>query len=92
MVEKRELIKSDEYNELTLAHADVVNMCNDPTVMLDGGTVSESQEFMVLFRKSNGSEMLLSQRNFKPGDKLVFRFTKYYPIGGDTTFADVEVT
>ena len=90
MVAKRELDKSLATFELQLSHADIIDMMNDPQVLLDGGSVSASQILEIVSRRLNGSEVVLSK--FDTTDTLVMRFSRCTTVDDVTPFIDVDIT
>lgn len=90
MAYKREKSKLEEIFDLALTHEDLVDMMNDPQVMIDGGEVSENQTFQIVLRKSSGTETILKEMS--PTDTLVVRFTKVTISSDDTEFNDVDIS
>lgn len=90
MASKKETSRTEETFEFTLAHEDVVDMMNDPDVLIDSGDVDEEQEFQILLRRSNGSEILL--RDMTSTDELVFRFRRVTIETDSADFDDTDVS
>ena len=90
MVAKREHDKSLTTFELQLSHSDIVDMMNDPEVLLDGGNVSGNQIFEIVSRRVNGAEIVLSK--FTTTDTLVMRFSRCVVNEDVTPFNDVDVS
>jgi hypothetical protein len=74
MANKNTGTRTETAYEFALTHEDIVSMMNDPQVLLEGGDVSDDQEFQLILKKSNGSEILL--RDMKSTDTLIFRYKK----------------
>ena len=92
MVEKREGGRNVLGYEFTLSHADIVTMMNDADVLLDGGNVPADQTFRLAIRKENDAEIVLSLRDMKPTDKLVFRFNVVVDSQANTEYTVVNVS
>ena len=90
MVSKVEKSRLEETFDLVLAHSDFVDMMNDPQVVIDEGPVGENQEFELIMRKANGSEIIL--RNFTSNDSLIARFKKVTSANVEETFDDIDIS
>lgn len=90
MVSKVENTRQEETFDFVLDHADIVDMMNDPQVLLDDGTVDDAQTFEVLLRKSNGAEVKL--KDMEETDALIFRFKKVTIDNQETDLNGVDVT
>ena len=82
--------KSIAQFELDLNHPDVVSMMNDSNVNLDPSYNKNAQNFQVIIRKSNGSEILL--REMTPTDTLVLRYTRLSADVGNNTYTGIDIT
>lgn len=89
MVSKNENQKLQETFEFVLTHTDIIDMMNDPDVELDDADVSEEQVLEIVVQKANGSQIYL--REFKPTDKVLFRFVRVTDTDGTTQFSGVDV-
>ena len=72
-----------------LAHQDVVNMMNDPDVLVDGGAVQTTQTFEVWIEKSNGTRIYL--RDMQPTDRVMFQFTAFTQTGSPVNYTGINV-
>lgn len=90
MVAKRESDKSTEVFELHLTHSDIIDMMNDPDVLLDDGTVASDQELEIACRKTSGSESVLCK--IIVSDTLVLRFRRTVITDTTTPLNDVDIT
>lgn len=90
MAGKTTTTRQEKTFDLVLDHADLVDMMNDPEVLLDGGTVSEDQSFQLVLRKSSGAESIL--KDMSATDTLVVRFKKVTitTVTGDLDGVDVQ--
>lgn len=75
--------------EFDLSHHDIVSMMDDPNVLLDPTYNKNGQNFQVIIRKSNGSEILL--REMSPTDTLVLRYTRVSADVGNINYTGVDV-
>lgn len=87
---KREGTRTTETYEFTLTHADVVDLMNDTQVQLNSGNVLSTQFLDVCMQASNGSEIRL--RQFRPDDKIVFKFNIVIQDGVAEAVGDLDVT
>jgi len=90
MVAKRTQDKTLEVFELQLTHADIIDMMNDPDVLLDDGNVSSTQELEIVSRRLNGAETVFAK--FGPNDTLVLRFRRCTIGETVVPLNDVDVT
>lgn len=81
MASKVEVNRTENTYDLRLEHADVRAMMNDPNVLIQNGTVSATQAFTLILRKSNGQETII--KDMTSTDTLIFRFK-------DVTISTVE--
>jgi hypothetical protein len=75
--------------QFELSHGDIVDMMNDPQVLLQGGDVAGNQVFAVFLKKGNGTHILL--KDMKASDTLVFRFTVVERTDDGETFSGVDI-
>jgi hypothetical protein len=73
-----------------LVHSDFVDMMNDPQVVIDEGTVGDAQEFTLILKKSNGTEVTL--KNLTPSESLIVRFKKVTSANIEETFDNVDIS
>jgi hypothetical protein len=90
VVSKVEKSRLEETFDLVLAHSDFVDMMNDPQVVIDEGTVGENQEFTLILKKSNGTEVILKE--LKSSDSLIVRFKKVTSANIEESFNDVDIS
>lgn len=90
MPSKKQSLTETKIFELVLSHQDVVDLMNDPDVLIDNGTVNAAQEFEVVVRRSSGSETIVCC--FKDTDDLVVRFRKTSTTTEDTNFTDADIS
>lgn len=64
----------DNTFDLRFEHADIVDMMNDPDVLIDDGNVSSFQPFDIVLLRANGTEIVLKEMT--QTDTIVFRFKK----------------
>jgi hypothetical protein len=67
-----ETTRSEVTYELDLEHTDIVDMMNDAD--LESGDVDVDQEFELVLRRANGSDILL--KDMTTTDTLVIRYKK----------------
>lgn len=91
MALKKEGTRTTENYEFTLTHDDVVDLMNDQQVQLQNGNVSEDQVFEMVLIKGSGAGGEIRLRQFKPDDKLVFRFNVVSQDGTAETVNDLDV-
>jgi hypothetical protein len=89
MAHKTDTIRTEETFDLVLRHPDIVDMMNDPQVLIDDGNVQPTQEFQLVLRKQNGGEIIL--KDMTPNDKLIIRFKKITVTSANTNFIDIDV-
>ena len=90
MVSKVEKSRLEETFDLVLVHSDFVDMMNDPQVVIDEGTVGDAQEFTLILKKSNGTEVTL--KNLTPTESLIVRFKKVTSANIEETFDNVDIS
>jgi hypothetical protein len=90
MVSKVEKSRLEETFDLVLVHSDFVDMMNDPQVVIDEGTVGDAQEFTLILKKSNGTEVTL--KNLTPSESLIVRFKKVTSANIEETFDNVDIS
>lgn len=88
MVSKSERSRNCETFEFILDHPDIVDMMQDPDVLLDGGNVPEGQEFAVVVRRPNGAETIMYMRAV---DLLIIRYSRLTDMRSDTDYQDVDI-
>lgn len=76
--------------EFALAHEDVVNLMNDANVNLNDRNVDAEQVFQIYVQKENGSQIFL--REFKPTDKVMFKFVVIEDVDDDADFDNIDVS
>jgi hypothetical protein len=89
MANKKDQLRSEEAFEFDITHQDIVDMMNDPQVLIDGGHVSDSQEFHLFLKKNSGQEMFL--KIMKATDTLVIRFKKVEIVQDTVDFTGIDV-
>lgn len=89
MANKNNQIITNNQYEFDMSHHDIVNMMNDPQVLIEGGNVSEDQIFQIILKKSNGTEILL--KTMAQTDTLIFRFKKSNVNGTNISYG-IDVT
>lgn len=89
MVRKREPYRKTQDFQLVLTHSDIVNLMNDADVLLDGGHVLTTQQFTVILRKANGSEIQL--REMEETDSVVFSYTKVTDTDSTASYSDIDI-
>lgn len=87
---KRENSRTSEVFELTMTHADILELMNDADVLLDGGGTLSTQIMEIIYKKNSGSEIKLKE--FKDTDTVVFRFKKITLIENTTTYTDMDIS
>lgn len=89
MGNKRVTQRKEQQFDLALTHTDFVSLMNDPQANVYDGTVDENQEFEILIRKSNGSEIML--KTLSVNDTLLVRFTKVEVTNVDAEFNNIDI-
>lgn len=89
MASTNERTRTEKKFEFNIEHADLVDMMNDPEVLLNGGNVSEDQTFTLFLRKSNGSEIIL--KDMGPTDTLVVKFNVVTVENEGDTLGGIDV-
>lgn len=89
MGNKRTTERKEQWFDLTFTHADMVDLMNDEQVQIYDGEVPDDQEFDLLLRRSNGSEVLLKE--MRPTDTLIVRFKKVTITQVDAEFNDIDI-
>jgi hypothetical protein len=87
---KIENSRASEVFELTMTHADILELMNDADVLLGGGGTLSTQVMEIIYKKSSGSEIKLKE--FKDGDTVVFRFKKVTLQENTTTYTDMDIS
>lgn len=90
MATTNERTRTEKKFEFEITHSDVVEMMNDPEVLLNGGDVSAEQVFSLVLRKNNGSEILL--RDMKPEDTLIFKFNIVTVENDSENLGGIDIT
>lgn len=89
MASKSEINKSTETFTFVLDHTDIIDMMNDPQVLIDGGNVGNDQVVSIHLKRPNKSELFLKRMG--PNDKILFKFNKVSSVKSDDAFVDVDV-
>jgi hypothetical protein len=89
MVSKKENAVTDKTFDLIFTHADLVDMMNDPQLLVDEGNVADDQLFSIVVRKENGSEVILKEMLLT--DKLIVRFSKKTTATNSSTNREIDV-
>ena len=76
--------------DLRLPHLDIVDMMNDPHVLIEGGNVANNQVFEIIVRKSNGTEVSFN-KTVDPTDTLIIRYKKVIITEVANNLGDVDV-
>ena len=76
--------------DLRLPHPDIVDMMNDPHVLIEGGNVANNQVFEIIVRKSNGTEVSFN-KTVNPTDTLIIRYKKVIITEVANNLGDVDV-
>jgi hypothetical protein len=76
--------------DLRLEHADIVDMMNDPQVLIASGNVSSTQPFQILILKPNGSEVIFS-REMVSTDTLIIRFKNIATFETTGELGDIDM-
>ena len=91
MALKKEGSRTTADYQFILTHADIVDLMNDQQVQLNNGNVSEDQVFEMSLVKGSGVGGEIRLRQFKPNDKLHFRFNVVTQDGTAETVNDLDV-
>jgi hypothetical protein len=89
MANKTTNTRTEERFDFTIDHADVVSMMNDTEVLIDDGNVTDDQAFQIVFKKANGTEVILKEMTAT--DTLVFRFTKVTVVDDSTDLGGIDI-
>lgn len=88
-IKNQPLVNQQTY-QFFLQHYDVVNMMNDPDVLLEDGHVDPSQVFEVWIEKANGTRIYL--RDMQPTDKVLFQFNVLSQTQSPVNYTQINVT